>query len=109
MFDGMSRSLVTLSLLLLTLPSCVAAIGNRGSTWNTLPASARPLMQEKVEAARRVVELCQRKCDALKAQHESGQVDMHTLTDAEIAVEEARIRLLDCRATLQAMEGSKKE
>jgi hypothetical protein len=96
-------------LLLLCLPACVAAIGNKGATWNSLPASAKPLLQEKIEAARRIVELRQQRLDSLRSAQQAGRVDEATVAEAEIAVEEARIRLLDCRAQLQALEGHKPE
>lgn len=99
--------LAVCSLLLPTLPGCVAAIGNSGGGWRDMPATAKPLLQEKVEAARRIVELQQRKLDELRNRHAAGAVAADAVVDAEIAVEEARLRLLDCRAELQAMEGKK--
>ncbi|MGE0142762.1 MAG: hypothetical protein AB7I19_19090 [Planctomycetota bacterium] len=93
---------IALLLLLSSLPACVAAIGNRsGSNWS-LSQNAVPLVSEKVEAARRVVELCERRLGEVRSLHEAGRSDTMALIDAEIAVEEARIMLLQFRAELEA-------
>ena len=93
---------ITLLLALSSLPACVAAIGNRsGSNWN-LPPNAAPLLAEKVEAARRVVELCERRLGEVRSLHDAGRSDAMALIDAEIAVEEARIMLLQFRAEMEA-------
>lgn len=93
---------IVLLMALSFLPACVAAIGNRShSNWN-LPQSAAPLLQEKADAARRVLELCERRLSEVRSLHEAGRSDTMALIDAEIAVEEARIRLLQFRAELEA-------
>lgn len=94
---------VLLLLLLLALPSCFAMIGNSG-TFYSLPDTASPLLREKVVAAERILQLRQQKLDELRAQFQAGRMDEQSLTDAEIAVEEARIQLLQFRAELQALE-----
>lgn len=104
----MTKSLAAV-LLLLTLPGCVAAIGNKGGAFRDLPASARPLLQERVEAARRIMELRQQHVDQMKVQQQSGRIDQVTVNAAEIAVEEARIKWLEYRAELQALEVRKPE
>lgn len=99
----MIRALVVAASLL-ALPACVAAIGNKGYRYGTMPAASRALLEERVESARRVVELRQRRLDELRLQSEAGRVGADELAEAEIQVEEARIRLLQFRAELLAVE-----
>jgi hypothetical protein len=94
--------------LFLVVPGCVAAIGNTGFGPHQYPPATAPLLQERVTAATRVVELRQRRLDALRQQSAAGTADTATLIEAEIQVEEARIRLLECRAELSAVETKKK-
>lgn len=96
-------------LLLLTLPSCIAAIGNRGGIYDSASTSSLPLLREKVAALRRIVELQKEKAGDLRSLHEAGRADASSVADAEIALEEANIRLLDCRAELQALEARKRD
>jgi hypothetical protein len=95
--------------LCLALPGCVAAIGNRGYGPVSYPPSTMPLLQERVDAARRIVELRQRQLDELRRVGEAGGVSTTTVVEAEIAVEEARLRLLECRAELSAVEARRKD
>lgn len=87
---------------LLTLPSCVAAIGNSGygGVYNT--KMARSLLEQRVTSAQRIVELRQQNLDDLRTRSAAGQIENRTVIEAEIALEEARMALLDCRAQLDA-------
>ncbi|MCC7397586.1 MAG: hypothetical protein IT455_11035 [Planctomycetes bacterium] len=90
------------SLLLLTfLPGCVAAIGNTGYR-TTTPAEALPLLQQRVDTAQRIVDLRQRSVDELLALQQAGQVTPRDLNLAQIALEESRLVLLQCKAELVA-------
>jgi hypothetical protein len=95
--------------LFLFLPGCVAAIGNTGYGPHHYPPSTAPILQEQVTAANRVVELRQRRLDTLRQLNAAGTADAAALLEAEIQVEEARIRLLECRAELSAVESKKKD
>ena len=99
-------SLASLALLAV-LPGCVAAIGNTGYGLGSYPKSTAPLLEERVEAARRIVELRQQHLDLLRKQQEAGRGEATAVIDAEIAVEEARLRLLQCRADLSAIRDRK--
>ena len=50
------------------------------------------------------VELRQRQLDELRKQRDAGRASDAEITGAEIAVEEARLRLLECRAQLLAVQ-----
>ena len=95
--------------LLLSLPSCIAAIGNKGVGWDEVPTSALPLVREKVDALKRIVDLRQQNLDNQRTLHESGRGDAASVAEVEIALQEAKIRLLDARAELQALEGRTSE
>jgi hypothetical protein len=89
---------------LLVLPSCVAAIGNTGmSPFSNSPAAV-PLLQQKVEGARKIVALRQRRFDELETRRAAGQVELGAVLDAEIALEEAKLALLDLQMTLQSAQ-----
>jgi len=90
--------------LLLSLPSCIAAIGNKGVGWDDLPASALPLVREKVDALKRIVDLRQQHLDNQRTLFEAARGDGTSVAEAEIALQEAKIRLLDARAGLQVLE-----
>ena len=94
----------SLALLLLILPSCVAAIGNSATGVPSLPRSTEPLLAEKVQAAERVVTLREQKLDVLRSLRESGRAGDAEMVDAEIELQESKIRLLQLRAELQAMK-----
>jgi len=94
-------------LLLLFLPSCVVAFGNTGGFGGPWSEEAVPLLREKVDSATRIVELRQRQLEDLRSQHQGGRVDGNTLAEAEVAVEQARLLLLDCRMQLQALDTEK--
>jgi hypothetical protein len=91
--------------LLLSLPSCIAAIGNKGVGWDEVPASALPLVRDKVDALKRIVDLRQQQLDNQRTALEAGRGDATTVAGAEIELQEAKIRLLDARVELQALEG----
>ena len=90
--------------LLCLLPSCVAAIGNTGYGAGSYPKAALPLLQQRVDAAQRILDLRQQHADGLLAMQGSGVVDTGAVTEAQIAVEEARLVLLQCRAELSALQ-----
>jgi len=100
---------VVLALLFLTLPGCVAAIGNTGYGLHAYPSTAAPLLQERVSAANRIVELRQRQLDTMRDQAQSGKVGADAVIAAEIELEEAKLHLVECRIDLSAAEGKKKE
>lgn len=96
-------------LLLLVLPSCVAAIGNTGLSGFTSSPAAVPLLQQKVEGARRIVALRQRRFDELETRRAAGQVELGTVLDAEIALEQAKLDLLDLQIALQGAQQKDKD
>ena len=49
----------------------------------------------------------EQRLDQLRSQFEAGRGDQTAVIDAEIAVEEARLRLLQCRADLSAIRDRK--
>jgi hypothetical protein len=100
---------VGLALLFLTLPGCVAAIGNTGYGLHAYPSAAAPLLQERVSVANRIVELRQRKLDTLRALAQTGRVGDDASIAAEVELEEAKLRLVECRIDLSAAEGKKKD
>ena len=93
-----------LVVLLLMLPSCIAAIGNKATGWSELPTSALPIVREKVDALRRIVALRQQQFEEARARHGAGQASSTEVAAAEIELSEANIRLLDARVELQALE-----
>lgn len=95
------KSLLPL-LFLLPLTSCIAAIGNRGSTTPDLNPATRAICLEKIAAAERIVALRQQQVDNLRSLTQAGRGDQNQLQEAEIQLEEARLRLLDYRAELAA-------
>jgi len=99
----MKRSLASLTLLplLAVLPGCVAAIGNTGYAGH-YTKGARPLLEQRVASASRIVELRQQHLDGLRVQQAAGKVETRTVIEAEIALEEARMVLLDCKAQLES-------
>ncbi len=94
----------SLALLLLILPSCVAAIGNSATGVPSLPRSTEPLLAEKVQAAERVVVLREQKLDQVRGLANAAAAPSIDVVDAEIELQEAKIRLLQLRAELQAMK-----
>lgn len=96
-------------LFLLALPSCVLAVGNTGYGPGSFPHSTEPMLQERVDAARRVVELQERKLALLRQQREAGSGREAEVVDAEIAVEQAKLKLSECRAELTAVQTKKKD
>jgi hypothetical protein len=100
---------VGLALLFLTLPGCVAAIGNTGYGLHAYPSAAAPLLQERVSVANRIVELRQRKLDTLRALAQGGRIGDDAAIAAEVELEEAKLRLVECRIDLSAAEGKKKD
>jgi hypothetical protein len=103
----MRRLPIALSWLVLT--GCVASIGNRGPYGGPWPASTQPILQERVASASRIVELRQRRLDEMRTQFANGSLDGAALAGAEIDLEEAKLRLLECRADLSAAESAKKQ
>ena len=103
--DTMNTRLLSVPLAasLLLLPACVAAIGNSASGVPSLPRSTEPLLAEKVQAAERIVTLREQKLDQLRAQAEGGRVSEDQVLDAQIALQEAKIRQLQLRAELAAL------
>ena len=97
------RTHTALAIPFLFLTSCVAAIGNKGYTSFDLPKSTAPFLEEKVDVARRVVQLRKRKYERMRMQIDSGRGSPVDALEAEIEVEEARIRLLQFRAELEAV------
>jgi outer membrane protein TolC len=89
------------------LPGCVAAIGNSGYGFRAYPPSTASILRERVDSANRIVELRQRRLDELRVQSQSGAATTSSVTEAEILLEEARLRLLECRAELRATEPKK--
>jgi hypothetical protein len=100
---------VVLGLLFVALPGCVAAIGNTGYGLHTYPSAAAPLLQERVSAANRIVELRQRLLDTLRDLAKNSRVGDDAVIAAEIELEEAKLHLVECRIDLNAAEGKKKE
>jgi hypothetical protein len=90
--------------LLLVLPACVAAIGNTGfgpHSWSCAPAS---MLQERVAAASRIVELRQRQLDDVRELQRAGRSGPDAAFAAEILLEEAKLRMIECRLDLAAAE-----
>jgi len=100
---------VGLALSLLTLPGCVAAIGNTGYGLHAYPTAAAPLLQERVAAANRIVDLLQRQLDVMRDQAQNGKVGAEAVIAAEVQLEEAKLRLIECRIDLSAAEAKKKD
>ena len=99
----MKFSPATLGLLCLltVLPGCVAAIGNTGYA-GLYTKGTRSLVEQRVTSATRIVELRQQHLDGLRVQQTAGNVEARAVIEAEIALEEARMVLLDCKAQLEA-------
>ncbi|MBK8979095.1 MAG: hypothetical protein IPM29_24640 [Planctomycetes bacterium] len=97
-----SGLLAVLSLALLALPSCVLAVGNSASGVGGFPTTTLPLLQQKIEAAERIVALREQAVAHARELREAGRTpdDMA----AEIHLEEARIQLLQFRAELLAVQ-----
>lgn len=87
--------------LLLVLPSCIAAIGNTSTSASRVPGGV-PVLRARVDLARRVVELRQLRLDDVRTLAAAGRADATSVVEAEIALEEARIRLLEAEAELAA-------
>lgn len=98
-----------LALLFLVLPGCVAAIGNTGYGLHSYPPASAPLLQERVATANRIVELRQRRLDDLRSLSAAGRADSAAVGEAEIQLEEAKMRLIECRIDLSAAEAKKKD
>ena len=94
--------------LLLVLPSCVAALGN--TTYGAgITQSSLPDLRDRQAAADRVVAICERKLALLRAQSEAGRTSELDIADAEIAVEKARIQAIEFRTQLRSVESAKDE
>ncbi len=104
----MLRSLA-LGALCAILPGCVAAIGNTGYGSTVYSKAATPLLEQRVAAAQRIVDLRQANLEVLRTLQESGKVGSSDLWQAEIAVEEARLVLLGCKADLDVASRKKKD
>jgi hypothetical protein len=100
---------IALALLVLTLPGCVAAIGNTGYGMHSYPYAAAPLLQERVAAATRIVDLRQRQLDTLRAQAQGGNATADAVNAVEVQLEEAKLRLIECRIDLSAAEAKHKD
>ena len=64
--------------------------------------AVRAIGREKLEVATRIVTLCERHRDELRLLHDAGRVDARAVMEAEIRLEEARLRVLDLRAEAAA-------
>jgi predicted outer membrane protein len=89
-------------LFLLPLTGCIAAIGNRGTQARELNPATRSIVREQIVAAERIVALRQQQLDSLRQLAQVGRGDSNQLIEAEIQLEEARLRLLELRAELAA-------
>jgi hypothetical protein len=99
----MKRSTVVVAFLcLLPVTGCIAAIGNRGAQAREMTPAARAIVREKIAAAERIVALRQQNLDRLRAEAQTGVVGPKDVMEAELQLEEARLRLLDLRAELAA-------
>lgn len=96
-----TKSLTTL-LFLLPLTGCIAAIGNTGTEARAATPALRAISREKLEVAARIVTLCERQRDELRVLHDAGRGDARAVVEAEIRLEEARLRVLDLRAEAAA-------
>ncbi|MFN6147020.1 MAG: hypothetical protein ACK5AL_11730 [Planctomycetota bacterium] len=102
----MKRSVVAVAFLcLLPVTGCIAAIGNRGAQARAMTPAARAIVREKIAAADRIVALRQQNLDRLRADSQTGVVAAKDVMEAELQLEEARLRLLDLRAELAAADG----
>lgn len=99
----MKKSAVVFPLLcVLPMASCIAAIGNRGAQAREMTPAARAIVREKIAAAERIVALRQQNVDRLRAESQNGVAGANAVMEAELQLEEARLRLLDLRAELAA-------
>lgn len=96
-----TKGLLALTFLL-PLTSCIAAIGNTGADVRAATPALRAIGREKLEVAERIVTLRERQRDDLRLQHDAGRVDARAVLEAEIQLEEARLRLLELRAEVAA-------
>lgn len=87
----MHRTLVA-ALLSLSLGSCVAT-SDQSATAKRPGSTTVEVLDKQVESARRVVELLELRLESQRALAAAGRDHAIDLIDAEIAVEEARIRL----------------
>ena len=92
-----------------SVSGCVAAIGNTGYQDAKYDKQDRPLLEERVAAAQRIVDLRSANLENLRTLHQAGRGDASALMQAEIAVEEAKLVLLDCKADLQAANRAAKK
>lgn len=99
----------SLLLLCICLPGCVAAIGNTGYQDSRYEAIHKPLLVERVAAAQRIVELRTANLEHVRALQQEGKAAANEAWQAEIALEESKLVLLDCRAALQSAENRKKD
>jgi len=95
--------------LLLSLPSCIAAIGNKGNGWGEVPTSALPMLREKVDVLSRVVALRQQQFDDVKSLVAASRAGSVEAAEAEIKLAEAKLRLLEARAEVQAVESRSRD
>ena len=93
-----------LVVLLLMLPSCIAAIGNKATGWGETPTSALPVLREKVDVLSRIVALRQQQFDEVKSLVSAGRAGSVEALEAEIKLSEAKLRLLEARTEVQAVE-----
>ncbi|MGA0868851.1 MAG: TolC family protein [Planctomycetota bacterium] len=97
-----------LLVLVAFLPSCVAAIGNTGGGIS-MRAESLPFLEERISSAERIVQIRERALGQLQSEFEAGRGSVGDLAEAEIAVEEARIRLSMFRAEAAGVRGRKKD
>jgi hypothetical protein len=100
---------LSLTALCFVLPGCVAAIGNTGYQDAKYDKQDRPLLEERVAAAQRIVDLRSANLENLRTLHQAGRGDASALMQAEIELEQAKLVLLDCKAALQAANRAAKK
>lgn len=99
----MIRSLAAL-LILSTLPSCVASIGNEHGMPEPRSRASEALLQEQIEAAKRIIELREQSLELTRSLASAGHGASTDAIEAEIELLEARIRLFDLRLELRAAQ-----
>ena len=98
-----------LGVLLLVLPSCIAAIGNEATGWNEMPTTALPMMREKVDVLNRIVAMRQRRLDDARSLIQAGRGGQAEVDAADIELAEAQLRLIEARAQVQALEARSRD
>lgn len=100
---------VALLALVVSLPSCVAAIGNRGGGGGGMTAESLPFLEERIHSAERILQIRERALDQLQNEFEAGRASTAQMAEAQVAVEEARIRLSLFRAEAAGLRGRGKD